>query len=271
MRMLIMANWTRSATLIWRWLSLLPLFAAGPARAAETVDATAIMQRVLANRPALSLWLEAELRIERKTAESFDLNIFFNGDPREVRTAYRVTAPDEVAGKAVLMIEGGDIWLCEKGQSEPRKLAPAERATPFLGGDFAYEDLELAFLRWPQHRFVRESRRLGFDCWVIESKPGAQTPSQYGRVLSWVDKQYLAVVIAEAYDAQGRLLKNLEVKSVRKLDERHYIVGQIALTNVQARSRTVLRVLEDHKAALTPEFFSPETFCKAVAAPPKKE
>jgi hypothetical protein len=269
-----MANQRRSATLIWRWLRpfvvVLVVVLGHPIRAADAVDGAAIMQRVLANRPALSLWLEAELRIERKTAESFDLNIFFNGDPRQVRTAYRVTTPDEAAGTTVLMIESGDCWLCEKGKCEPRKLTPAERATPFLGGDFAYEDLELAFLRWPNHKFVRESRRLGFDCWVIESKPGADTPSQYGRVLSWVDKQYMAVVIAEAYDAKGKLLKTLEVKSVRKLDEKHYIVGQIALTNVQSKSRTVLRVLDDHKAALAPEIFSPETFVKATAETPKK-
>jgi hypothetical protein len=176
-----------------------------------------------------------------------------------------------VCSSDLLMIEGGDGWLCEKGKTEPRKLTPAERATPFLGSDFAYEDLELAFLRWPSHKFVRESRRLGFDCWVIESTPGAGAPSQYGRVLSWVDKQYMAVVIAEAYDAKGKLLKNLEVKSVRKLDEKHYIVGQIALTNVQSKSRTVLRVLEDRKLVLPPEIFSPETFCKTTAVPLKKE
>ena len=273
MRMHIMVNWTRSATLISRWLNALIFLALTGhfASAAETVDGAAVMQRVLANRPALSLRLEAELRIERKTAESYDLNIFLNGDPREVRTAYRVTGPAAAAGTAVLMIEGGDCWLCEKGKSEPRKITPAERATPFLGGDFAYEDLELAFLRWPNHKFIRESRRLGFDCWVIESAPGANTPSQYGRVLSWVDKQYMAVVIAEAYDARNKLLKNLEVKSVRKLDEKHYIVGQIALSNVQSKSRTVLRVLEDHKTKLAPDIFSPETFCKATATPPKKE
>ncbi|MBI5684673.1 MAG: outer membrane lipoprotein-sorting protein [Verrucomicrobia bacterium] len=230
-----------------------------------------IMRRVLANRPALSLWLEADLTIQRRTATRYDLNIFLNGDPHKLRTVYRVTDPEEAVGMTVLMIEGGDTWLCEKGKDEPRKLAPVERATPFLGGDFAYEDLELAFLRWPSHKFVRESRRLGFDCWVIESTPAAVAASQYSRVLMWVDKKYMAVVIAEAYDAKNKLLKNFEVKSVRKLDEKgHYIVGQIALENVQKKSRTVLRIREDHAGPLDPALFAPETFLKNSATPPTK-
>ncbi len=239
--------------------------------AEDTPDAAAIMKRVLVNRPAFSLWLEAELTVQRRTADSYDLNIFLNGDPDRLRTVYRVTGPEEAAGTTVLMIEDGDTWVCDKGKTEPRKLAPAERAAPFLGGDFGYEDLELAFLRWPNHKFIREIRRLGFDCWVIEGTPAPDAPSQYRRVLMWVDKQYMAVVIAEAYDAKNKLLKNFEVKSVRKLDDKgHYIVGQIALENVQKKSRTVLRVREDHTGPLDPALFTPETFAKTVAVPPKK-
>ncbi len=244
----------------------------GTAAVAEDApDAAALMRRVAANRPVLSLRLKADLTIQRRTADPYDLQVFLNGDPDKSRTVYRVTAPEEAAGTTVLMIEGGDTWLGEKGKAEPRKLSPAERATPFLGGDFAYEDLELAFLRWPNPKFVRESRRLGFDCWVIESVPAAEVPSQYSRVLMWVDKQYLAVVVAEAYDASNKLLKTFEVKSVRKLDDKgHYIVGQIALSNPRKKSRTVLRVLEDHQGTLDPALFAPETFFKAAAATPAK-
>jgi hypothetical protein len=239
--------------------------------AGDAPDAADIMRRVLSNRPALSLWLEAELTVQRRGGGSYDLGIFLNGDLKQLRTVYRVTDPEEAAGTMVLMIEGGDTCLCEKGKNEPRKLTPAERTTPFLGGDFAYEDLELAFLRWSNHKFVRESRRLGFDCWVIESMPAADAPSQYRRVLMWVDKKYMAVVIAEAYDAKNKLLKNFEVKSVRKLDEKgHYIVGQIALENVQKKSRTVLRIREDHVGPLDPALFAPETFVKSAAIPPPK-
>jgi hypothetical protein len=241
------------------------------AAADEKPDAQDIMRRVLANRPAINLWLEAELTVQRRGGGSYDLHIFFNGDLKQPRSVYRVTDPEEAAGLTVLMIEGGDTWVCDKGKTEPRKLTPAERAAPFLGGDFGYEDLELAFLRWPNHKFIRESRRLGFDCWVIENTPAAAASSQYRRVLMWVDKQYMAVVIAEAYDAKNKLLKNFEVKSVRKLDDKgHYIVGQIALENVQKKSRTVLRIREDRVGPLDPALFAPETFVKSAATPPTK-
>lgn len=255
---------THSTAQASRWLMalILALVAGRLAHADDAVNGVTIMERVLANRPAVGLWLEIELRVERKTAESYNANFLLNGDPRGPRTACRITAPDEMAGTALLMIEGGDCWFREKGKTEARKLTPAERATPFLGGDFAYEDLEMAFLRWPNQKFVRESRRLGFDCWVIESAPKTDLPSQYLRVLSWVDKQWFAPVIAEAYDRQNKLLKTLEIKSVRKVTGKDSIAGQIALTNTQTKSRTVLRVLEDHKAVLPPELFAPETFFK---------
>lgn len=262
---------TRTIRNIAAVLVFASLFRGADAFAGDAPDAAGIMRQVLANRPALSLWLEAELTVQRRTADRYDLHIFLNGDPSRLRTVYRVTDPEEAAGTTVLMIEGGDTWLCEKNKPEPRKLTPAERAAPFLGGDFGYEDLELAFLRWPNQKFVRESRRLGFDCWVIEGTPAAGTPSQYQRVLMWVDKKYMAVVIAEAYDAKNKLLKNFEVRSVRKLDDKgHYIVGQIALENVQKKSRTVLRIREDHKGQFDPALFAPETFAKTAVTAPKK-
>jgi hypothetical protein len=258
----MIANWRPTATLICLCFS-----AAAPA--AEPPDAAAIMRRVASNRPPLSLALDATLTIQRRVADVYDIRIFLNGDPKQVRTVHRVTGPPEAAGLSVLMIEGGGMWLSKPGEVTPRKVEGAERATPFLGSDFTYEDLDFGFLRWPNQKFVKESRRLGFDCWVIESAPGPDTASPYSRVLSWVDKGYMAVVIAEVHDAKGKLLKSLEVKSVRKLDDKHYIVGQIALQNVQTKSRTVLRVDEDRRMEFDAALFAPETFAKTVVELPK--
>ncbi len=231
-------------------------------------DAAALMRRVATNRPAIPLVLDATLKVERRVADVYDLKVFLNGDPRQVRTVYRVTGPadDKACGTAVLMIEGGDMWLRAPGEPAARKLEAADRPQSFLGGDFSYEDLDFAFLRWPKQKFIKDSRRLGFDCWVIESTPGPGIASQYSRVLSWVDRKYMAAVIAEAYDPKGKLMKNLTVQSVRKLDDKgHYIPGQITLENVRAKSRTVLRVDEDHPGSNDPAMFEPAMFFKATA------
>jgi len=267
MRTLMITNWRLTATLICSGLAGLPALAG----AEPPPDAAAIMRRVAANRPAIPMALDVTLKIERRLADVYDLKMFLNGDPRQVRTAYHVIGPADAParGTALLMIEGGDLWLQAPGEPAPRKLEAADRLQPFLGGDFAYEDLDFAFLRWPNQKFIKESRRLGFDCWVIESAPGPGIASQYGRVLSWVDKHYLAVVIAEAYDPNGKLLKTLTVQSVRKLDDKgHYIPGQITLENAKTRFRTVLRVDQDHPGPQDAARFAPETFAKVVPAPP---
>ncbi|MBI5397427.1 MAG: outer membrane lipoprotein-sorting protein [Verrucomicrobia bacterium] len=257
-----------AATLIC--LGLAGVFALESPAADAPPDASAIMRRVAANRPALPLALDATLKVERRVADVYDLKILINGDPRQVRTVYRVTGPadDKACGTAILMIEGGDLWRQTPGESAARKLEATDRPQPFLGGDFSYEDLDFAFLRWPNQKFIKDSRRLGFDCWVIESTPGPGIASQYSRVLSWVDKNYMAAVIAEAYDPKGKLMKNLTVQSVRKLDDKgHYIPGQITLENVRTKSRTVLRVDEDHPGPKDAALFEPETFFSQAKRP----
>lgn len=239
------------------------IFAAAVVCGDETPDGAAVMQHVRANRPALSLKLDATLTIQRRVADSFDLAIYLNGSATDARSVYRVTAPPEAAGTTLLLIEKGGLWLAEPAKDAPRALPPADMAKPFLDSDFAFEDLNFSFLRWPNQKFVKESRRLGFDCWVVESMPGPNDASQYNRVLSWVDKNYTAVVIAEAYDAKGKLLKTLKVESVRKLDDKsHYIPGQITMENAQTKSRTVLRVTEDHPGMLDASLFTPESVLK---------
>ena len=128
---------TRTIRNIVAILILAGLFHGSAAFASDAPDAAGIMRQVLANRPAISLWLEAELTVQRRTADRYDLHIFLNGRSKPASVpSIAVTDPEEAAGTTVLMIEDGDTWLCEKNKTEPRKLTPVERATPFLGGDF---------------------------------------------------------------------------------------------------------------------------------------
>ncbi len=118
-----------------------------------------------------------------------------------------------------------------------QKLAGGETTVPFAGSDFWICDLGLQFFHWPSQKIIKHENRRTRACTVLEStNPGASAGS-YSRVVCWIDDETLGIVYAEAYNAGGKLLKEFEPKSFRKVN------GQVQLQdmeirNVQTHSRT---------------------------------
>lgn len=99
----------------------------------------------------------------------------------------------------------------------------------FAGSDFWLVDLGLGFLHWPGQSVVAKEMRKGFGCSVLASRP-AET-NRYSRVVSWIDQEQGGLIMAEGFDARGKLLKEFEVKSVKK------IAGQYQVSEMEMRNR----------------------------------
>ncbi len=129
----------------------------------------------------------------------------------------------------------------------PRPIGSQAGATPFAGSDFWVGDLGLDFLHWPGQRIIRKDKpemRLGRPCRILESTlPGAPG---YERVRSWIDLEHRQPLIAEAYDAQGRLVKEFSVGSVKKVDG-IYQLKDMEITN--ERDGTLTRLEFDLNVA----------------------
>lgn len=100
------------------------------------------------------------------------------------------------------------------------KTIPAEDTQqPFAGSDFWLSDLGLEFLHWPDQKILRRDKpemRKGRPCRVLESNnPQAKG---YSRVRSWVDLENKGVILAEAFNSAGKLIKRFSVGSVQKVD-----------------------------------------------------
>jgi Outer membrane lipoprotein-sorting protein len=103
--------------------------------------------------------------------------------------------------------------------SAPQALAGDATATPFAGSDFWACDLGLDFFHWPEQHLVRRDKpemRKGRPCRILESVRPAG--AGYVRVRSWIDLEHRQPLIAEAYDAQGNLVKEFSVGSVKRVD-----------------------------------------------------
>ena len=120
----------------------------------------------------------------------------------------------------------------------PAPLAAADLWQPFAGSDFSLGDLGLEFFHWPKQTLVQNEMRKNFPCHVLESRPAVT--NAYGRVLTWVEVETGGVVMAEAYDARNKPLKEFEVKRFKKVNDQ-WQLQEMEMRNLKDRSRTLLQ------------------------------
>jgi hypothetical protein len=114
-----------------------------------------------------------------------------------------------------------------------------------FAGDFSVADLGLEFFHWPQQKVLKKEVKRSRGCTVLESiNPNssdnkAVPPIRYSRVLSWIDGESGGIVQAEAYDANGKLLKEFAPKSFKKVNGQ-WELQEMEIRNVQTGSRTRL-------------------------------
>jgi len=112
---------------------------------------------------------------------------------------------------------------------------------PFSGSDFWAVDLGLEFFHWPEQKVLPNTTNLkrGRAYTLLESTNPNPSTNGYSRVLSWIDTETGGILEAEAYDAQGKLLKEFEPKSFKKVNGQ-WELQEMEIRNVQTGSRTRL-------------------------------
>jgi len=110
---------------------------------------------------------------------------------------------------------------------------------PFMNSDFWIADLGLEFFHWPEQKILKKEFRRNCSCAVLESTNPYPSPNGYSRVVSWIDEDSGGIVMADAYDAQGKLLKEFYPKDVKKVNGQ-WQVQSMEMDNVQTGSRTRL-------------------------------
>ncbi len=113
---------------------------------------------------------------------------------------------------------------------------------PFAGSDFWLADLGLEFLHWPEQRIDRNTRlsmRKGRSCRVLESVNPKIGAAGYTRVRSWVDIKTRGIIIAEAYGANNRLMKEFEIGGFTKVDQ-NWVLKNMEIRDLISDTRTIL-------------------------------
>jgi hypothetical protein len=124
--------------------------------------------------------------------------------------------------------------------TQPVRLDGAAAGKPFAGSDFLLSDLGLEFLQWPTQLLQPGEMRRGQPCFVLDSLNPNPVGGGYARVRSWIQKEHLGLLIAEAYDADGRLVKEFTAGSFVKDAAGNYQLKDMDIRSVREKSRTEL-------------------------------
>lgn len=99
--------------------------------------------------------------------------------------------PADVKGTAILTYAHGlkpdDQWLYLPELKRVKRISTVNKSGPFMGSEFAYEDIASWELEKYKYKYLRDEVIDGNDCFVIENIP-AYEHSGYVRQVEWIDK-----------------------------------------------------------------------------------
>jgi hypothetical protein len=125
--------------------------------------------------------------------------------------------------------------------SQPKRLTGPEARVPFAGSDFLLSDLGTGFLQWPTQLLQPGEMRRGQPCFVLDSINPHPEDGAYARVRSWIEKEHLGLLLAEAYDTNGRLVKEFSAGSFVKDASGNYQLQDMEIRTVPGKTRTEIR------------------------------
>jgi hypothetical protein len=157
-------------------------------------------------------------------------------DPAKWTAAYFVGTN----GQSLMVVH--ETGSSNRYQIFSKKRELISETVPFANSDFCLCDLGLEFFHWPQQKVLPKTTALkkGREYTLLESTNPNPPTNGYSRVLSWIDKESGGILLAEAYDAQGKLLKEFEPKAYGKDANGQWQLEEMQIRNVQTGSRTKL-------------------------------
>jgi len=152
--------------------------------------------------------------------------------------------PGDVAGTALLSFThkagADDQWLYLPALRRVKRIASNNKAGPFMGSEFAYEDIASQEVEKYTYRYEREELVDGVAAHVVERVP-VDPNSGYSRQLVWMDADHYRVLRVEYYDRKGDLLKTLTMHEYEQYGGRFWRALRMEMVNHQTGKSTTLR------------------------------
>ena len=194
-------------------------------------DQRARLEMVLRNRQGQ----ESRRALEVSTLE-------MQGDGDRSLTVFE--SPRDIAGTAFLSythaLTPDDQWLYLPALKRVKRIASANKSGPFVGSEFAYEDLSSSEIEKYDYRWLRDEALDGHACFVVEQRP-RYPHSGYTRRVVWLDRTMYQPLKVEFYDRKDALLKTLTAGGYTLHLDRYWRPATMEMVNHQTGKSTRLR------------------------------
>ncbi len=152
-------------------------------------------------------------------------------------------SPADVKGTSFLTfshaIKPDEQWLYLPALKRVKRINSKNKSGPFMGSEFAYEDLASQEIEKYTYKYLRDEKLNGVDCFVVERYP-AYEHSGYTRQLAWVNKEKYVAEKIEFYDRKNDLLKTLVNKNYQQYLNQYWRADEMLMENHQTGKSTLL-------------------------------
>ncbi|MEM6902824.1 MAG: outer membrane lipoprotein-sorting protein [Pseudomonadota bacterium] len=168
------------------------------------------------------------------------------------RSLLTFSSPRDIEGTALLshakILDPDDQWLYLPALKRVKRISSANKSGPFVGSEFAFEDITAQELNKFDHLWVREEACGELICDVVERYPLYEN-SGYTRQLAWIDQTDFQVRKVEYYDRKDDLLKTQTFEDYRLYNDQFWRAQVFRMVNHQTGKSTDL-VFGDYKFGL---------------------
>lgn len=151
--------------------------------------------------------------------------------------------PRDVKGTAFLSFshttKPDDQWIYLPALKRVKRIASRNKSGPFVGSEFAYEDMSSFELEKYSFKYLKNETISGMDCYVIEQIP-VDKFSGYRRMLVWVDTEHYRAIKVEFYDRKNSLLKILNLTEYQQYLDQYWRPMRSEMVNRQTGKSTLL-------------------------------
>ncbi len=193
-------------------------------------DSASTMTMVLRNRHGQEATRQMRSRILERLDDG-DMSLIIFDDPADVKGTAFLTHTHK--------IPPDDQWLYLPALKRVKRIASRDKSGPFMGSEFAYEDLSSQEIEKYTYRYLGDATFDGRDHFMVERVP-VDERSGYTRQVTWTDEDEYRVFKVEFYDRKESLLKTLTMHDYQQYLDRYWRANRMEMVNHQTGKSTTL-------------------------------
>ena len=173
-------------------------------------------------------------QISERTLSNKILELDEDGD----KSLIVFTSPKDIKGTSTLTfthkVGDDDQWLFLPSIQRTKRISSSNKSGPFVGSEFAYEDLSSVELEKNSYKFLRQEGDLLF----VEQDPVDPKSGYQKRIAVYNQSKGYRLESIEFYDRKGSLLKTLTYADYALFKNKHWRPYTMKMVNHQSKKET---------------------------------